>query len=175
MNLNNFKTKPSHLVSLGAMFFGFTLIFLYLTCILPFGRLTMYFIASLFVTGLLVEGEYLWSVCLFVGSSLISLLIMPNLMWVLPYVLFFGHYGIFKHFIERMKEKFLVMIIKYIYFNVCIAAIYFISYSVVFEIVPQLPPVVLIIAAQVVFLVYDYCYSKISWFYVTVIRRVLNK
>jgi len=135
----------------------------------------MYFIASLFVTGLLVEGQYLLSLSLFVASALLSLLIMPNLIWVLPYVLFFGHYGIFKHFIERMKEKFLVMIFKYIYFNVCIAAIYFLSYSVMIEVVPQLPALVLIIAAQVVFLAYDYCYSKISWFYVTTIRKVLNK
>lgn len=173
--MNSFNRKTGHL-SLAAMFLGFTLVSLYLACILPVGRLVMYFLASIFITGLLIEGEHLWALILFFASCLISLLIMPDITRVLPYLLFFGHYGAFKFFIERMKDKFLVMVFKYLYFNICAAAMYFLCLSVIFQDIPaNLPLAAIIIIAQIVFLAYDFLYSRISWYYSTTLRKLLNK
>lgn len=173
--MNSFNRKAGHL-SLASMFLGFTLVFLYLACILPVGRLIMYFLASIFITGLLIEGEYLWAIILFFATCMVSLLIMPDIMRVLPYALFFGHYGAFKFFIERMKDKFLVMVFKFLYFNTCAAAMYFLCFSVIFQDIPEnIPIVAIIIIAQVAFLAYDYCYSKIAWYYATTLRKILNK
>ncbi len=175
MNIRTFGS-PSKRLSLAAMFLAFTLIFLYLSCILPAGRFFMYFVSSLFAIGLMIEGESLLAFLMFVAASAVSLLIMPNIVRVLPYVLFFGHYGIFKHIVERMKDKFAVMVLKMLYFNAALAGMYFLCYLVLIEDLPmELPLWVILVAAQVVFIIYDFCYSRIAIIYSGRLRKWLNK
>lgn len=50
-------TVKTHRISLAAMFAAMTLIVLYLAAILPSGRLSLYFLSSIFIAGLLVEDE----------------------------------------------------------------------------------------------------------------------
>lgn len=100
--------------------------------------------------------------------------IVPNLLTVLPYVLLFGHYGIGKYFIEKIRDKVTAFILKLLYFDVCLAAIYFLAYGVFAPgLLEALPLWALIAIAQVVFVVYDFLYSKLTLFYVRVIRSKL--
>lgn len=168
-----FNSKASS-ISLAAMFAALTVIVLYLSYILPVGRISLYFISSIFVSGLLVERKPGVAIMMFVVVSLIALLIMPGFIYVLPYVLLFGHYGIGKYLIELIRDKIISFVLKLLYFNAGIFAIYFLCSAVLsMEILSTIPMWALVLGAQVAFVVFDFLYSKLTLFYVNSIRSKL--
>jgi len=168
--------KGAYQISLGAMFSTLSLIVLYLAAILPSGRISLYFLSSIFVAALLVEDQPVMALISFGVVSGLGVLIVPDLSIVLPYVFLFGHYGIGKYYIEKLRDKVVAFILKMLYFDVGLTAIFFLAYHVLMgELFDALPPWALVAVAQVVFVVYDFLYSKITLFYVRVIRRRLVK
>lgn len=175
MQVKNKYAEKSRNISLAAMFAAMTLIVLYLASILPQLRLTLYFLSSIFVAGLLVENQPGMAMMLYVVVSGLGLLIVPGLFYVLPYVLLFGHYGIGKYFIERLRDKVAAYVLKLAYFNLALAAIYFLVLKadllLAGELVAELPLWLVIVLAQVAFVIYDFLYSKLTMFYAQKIRR----
>ncbi|MBQ9942156.1 MAG: hypothetical protein IJP03_04010 [Christensenellaceae bacterium] len=164
----------SHRVSLTAMFAALSLIFLYLSAILPTGRLAMYFLSSIFVAGLLVEHQPALAALLWVIVSGLGLLIVPNLLMVLPYALLFGHYGIGKYFIEKLRDKVTAFVLKLIYFNVFFGAVYLLAGEILLgSLMEKLQLWMVIALVQVAFVVYDFLYSRVVLLYERRIRPLL--
>ena len=157
------------------MFTAFSVLFLFLAGVMPAGRISMYFLSSIFVSGLTIEREYLWALLCFIASSLIGLLILPDLLRLVPYVLFFGHYGIGKAYIERIKNKPFAFALKLLYFNVALLLIYLLANSVLTEDLSyiKLPVWAIALIAQIAFAVYDFVYSKVQQVYYEKLRRPL--
>lgn len=172
-----FRSRPVNNISLGAMFTAFTLIFLYLAGILPVGRVVMFFISSLFAACMVVEKQPFMAFLVYAASSGLALLILPDRLSVLPYVLLFGHYGLGKCLIEKkIKDKITAFIVKLVYFDICMGAIYFLCYAVfITGYLAKLPLWVLIVGAQVAFVAYDYIYSRALQIYEKDIRKRLLK
>lgn len=167
----------AHKVSLTAMFATMTLLFLYLSSIIPVLRITLYFFSSVFVMGLLLEEEVSFALIMFVGVSLLSLVLMPFTR-ALPYMLFFGHYGIGKYIIEKnIKDKIVRYVIKLLYYNIAVFFIYLLAREFFVEDVLStgLPLWVVIVIAEVAFVVYDFIYTKVTGYYFNNIRRMLIK
>ena len=170
--------RSAHRVSLTAMFASMSLLFLYLASVLPSGRIAMFFLSSVFVMGLVLEEEIGLAFLMFATVSLVSLLLMPNQLRVIPYVLFFGHYGIGKYYIEtRFKDKIVRYIIKLLYYNVALVLMYLLATEVLFEDVLSLdiPFWLIIILAELAFAVYDFAFTKVTGYYFNNIRRKLMK
>ena len=170
--------RTAHRVSLTAMFAAMSLLFLYLASVLPTMRVAMYFLSSVFVMGLVLEEEIGLAFLMFAAVSLLSLLLMPNILRVVPYVLFFGHYGIGKYFIEtNIKDKVVRYIGKLLYFNVAVALIYFLARKIFVQDLLDTGIAVwlLIVLAEVAFVVYDYVFTKVASYYFSNIRRFLMK
>ena len=169
-------SKKSYRVSLTAMFIALSLIFLYLAAIVPAGNAALYFVSSLFVSGMIVERQPGLAFLVFAATALLGLLIVPNLLSVLPYVMLFGHYGIGKYLLEKIQSKLISYISKLLYFNIGIALIYFFAYSTFFQgVLAQIPFWLLIILVQVVFVIFDFVYSKILlWYYNTIRKRIIK-
>lgn len=155
------------------MFASFTLLFLFLATIVP-AKLSMFFLCSVFVTGMLVEHETGYAFLIFVAVSLLSLLIVTTV-HSLAYIIFFGHYGIGKYYIEKIKDKVTAFILKLLYFNAAMALIYFLAPLVIGNALLSIPLWILIPAAQIVFIIYDYLYSLVSQFYYQKIRKWLMR
>ena len=169
--------RTAHRVSLTAMFIAMSLLFMYLSTIVPYMRLTFYFISSIFIMGLLLEDEVALSFMLFAAVSGLSLLLMPITM-ALPYILFFGHYGIGKYLIEkRLKDKIIRIILKLIYFNIAFAGIYFLASELFENIIEStgLSIWVIIVIAEAAFILYDFLFTKATAYYFNNIRRYLIK
>ncbi|MFA5675941.1 MAG: hypothetical protein WDA65_05380 [Christensenellales bacterium] len=169
--------RTAHRVSLTAMFASMTLLVLFLASILPTLRLSMFFLSSVFVMGLLIEEEIGLAMLMFAAVSLLSLLLMP-IPRVMYYVLFFGHYGIAKHLIEtRVKDKVIAFVIKLIYYNVAMALIYLLARQAVIEDILSSGwgLAVIIIVAEAAFLLYDFVFTKVTKYYINNIRRLLMK
>jgi hypothetical protein len=180
--------RTAHRVSLTAMFASMSLLFLYLASVLPTARLAMYFLSSVFIMGLILEEEIGLAFLMYVAVSLMGLLLMPGgLVFMLPYALFFGHYGIGKYYLEmRIKDKIIRYILKLLYYNVALALMYLlVSVTVtgtldaldatVGTALASLPIWALIPILEVAFVLYDYLFTKVVAYYFNNIRRFLMK
>lgn len=169
----NLSSNPRKL-SLAAMLAAFTLLFLYIASIIPTGKLAMYFLSSVFISALLVEYETGLAFLMFVAVSLLSFLILPDRTRIFYYILFFGHYGIGKYYIEKVKDKVIAFVVKLLYYNAAMAIMYILAAKVLLsDTVSLLPLWALIIIAQVLFVIYDYLYSVVTQFYYQRIRKWL--
>ena len=170
--------RTAHRISLTAMFASMSLLFLYLASVLPTMRIAMYFLSSVFVMGLVIEEEIGLAMLMYAAVSLLSLLLMPNLLRVVPYVLFFGHYGIGKYYIQtRIKDKVVGYVLKLLYYNLALVLMYLLARQILIEdvFVTGIPFWLFIVIAEVAFVAYDYAYAKVTTFYFNNIRRFLMK
>jgi len=160
---------------MSAMFTAMSVVMLYLSVVFPNMKLTFYFLSSVFVMGILVEGRVLPAVLSFAATSLLSLVLMP-IGYALPYILLFGHYGIAKFIFEDRMGPVGAYIAKLIYFDVFLAVIYLVVVRTgmlsLDEMLGRLPIWALALIAQPVFFVYDFVFSKVVVFYVNNIRKV---
>lgn len=128
--------------------------------------------------GLALEEEYglAWLMCGVVSA--LSLLLMPDLLRVVPYILFFGHYGIGKYYIEtRIKDKVTGYILKLLYYNVALVLMYLLAGKIIRQDVLDLgiPFWLVIILAEGAFVLYDFLFTKITSYYLNNFRRLLMK
>jgi hypothetical protein len=172
--MNGRKLRGTQRITLAAMTISLTLVCIYLGSIIPTGRLGFLFLASVFVAALMVERETMLAVLAFIGASLLGFLLVANKLFVLPYALFFGHYGIAKEYIERIKDRILRWAVKLLYFNVPLVLTWLLAYDLFFAGINFGFPVYwLILPAQAVFIVYDWLYTRVVHFYIDRFRRFI--
>jgi|AGTN01.1.fsa_nt_gi hypothetical protein len=169
----------AHRVSLTAMFASMSLLFLYLASILPTVSIAMFFLSSVFVMGLVLEEEIGLAFLMFAAVSLLSLLLIPpQSLLVIPYVLFFGHYGIGKYYIEtRIRDKIVRYILKLLYYNVALVLMYLLVSEVLLGDILSagIAYWLLILLAELAFVIYDFIFTKVTGYYFNRIRRLLMK
>lgn len=171
-------TRTAHRGSLTSMFAVMSVIFLYLASILPAGRIVCYFLSSIFVMGITLEEEYGLAWLMFGSVSAFSLLLMPDIARVVPYVLFFGHYGIGKYYLEtRIKDKVTGYILKLLYYNAALVLMYLLARGIIKQDILYLglPLWLVIILAEAAFVLYDFLFTKVTSYYVNNLRRLLMK
>ena len=163
----------TRMLSLSAMFAAFTIVVLYLSYVFPNMKMTFYFLSSVFVMGVLVERRVMPAILVFVASSLLSLILLP-VGYALPYILLFGHYGIGKFIIEEKLSTVPAFLVKLVYFDVFLAAVYFLVFASgmlpLGSALEKLPIWAIALIAQPLFFVYDFVFSKVTVFYVNHIR-----
>ena len=174
--------RTAHRVSLTAMFASMSLLFLVLASVLPTARAAMYFLSSIFVMGLVLEEEIGLAFMMFAVVSALSLLfIAPRSLIVIPYVLFFGHYGIGKYYIEtNIRDKVVRYIVKLLYYNVALILIFLIAQAASQSTFSNLVGFnislwILVPLAEVAFVLYDFLFTKVTAYYFNHIRRKLMK
>lgn len=169
-------TSDSYAISITGMMGALALLFLYLAAILPTGKLSMYAIASLFTIVMCMEQHTIYALIMYIGVSGLSLLILPNVATVLPYALFFGHYGVAKYHFDRMKDKVFGFILKLAYFNAGLMLNYFLAKNIMLATIPDFLKNnfwIFLLAAQVVFVAYDFIFSKMAELYYNRFRKFL--
>jgi hypothetical protein len=159
-------------VALGGVLGTLCMICLYAAVYLPINRIFLYGVSSIFCGIILMETGAKWSWTFYIATSALALLIIPNKIGVIPYILFFGLYGIIKYYIEKLKILALELVLKGTYFllsAVCIAAI--IKDLFLGNVYSKFPLWMLGIAGVVIFYLYDYVYSRFIGYYVTRLKK----
>ncbi len=157
------------------MFGVMTMVCLYMTFVLPKVSVLFYILSAFFVMGILIEDRPLAAIIMYIMVSGASLLLLP-IPYALPYIMFFGHYGIAKHFCERIKDKIVGYIAKLTYFNAFCALIYFLILATGFlpsDITEALPIWALVLIVQPCFVLFDLSLSFAQRFYDNNIRKKL--
>lgn len=161
---NNQRILTTKVISLSGIFVIFVLLFLFLAGSSTNIQMVSYCLSSLFVIIILEESNWIAGVTFYIASSLLALLLLPNKLAIIPYVLFFGHYGIWYHWFDRTKKRYLNRTINYLIANIAIFTIYFTCKDLFTSL--KIPSFVLFIPVVEIFIIlYDYMYGKCLSYY----------
>lgn len=142
-------------------------LFLLLAGIAPTGWIGITALAGFPVALCVSVAGYLSGVMCWIAAGLLALLLVPGKQVAILFLCLFGLYPILKNRIERVKSFLLAVTIKLLCYNAVFFSLYFMAYPLMFQSVsnqwkwrvPLLPA--LWIVTNIVFLAYDYAFSKI--------------
>lgn len=136
-------------------------------------------IAGLVLMVVLIELNIKYTIATYVVSSVIALFTAENEVKFL-FILLFGIYPWLKSLIEKAKTNALCFVFKILFFNLSVAAFYVVivlltGINLFNGEKVTLFAVLFIIAANLVFLVYDFALSRLSNFYIVRLHDTVKK
>mgnify|MGYP001020676586 FL=1 len=152
-----------------AMLSAVSVLTLYLSSVMPTMRIGLAAIAGILPAYIVIRfGTAAGFIC-YTATSLLSLLLLPNKMTVLLYIILFGHYPMLKSLIERIGKLFLEWVLKLALFNVLLAVLLalsslFFDASIIdgaFNLTLPVPViyVAVFVAGNIVFVIYDIAFT----------------
>lgn len=164
-------------VALVGVLAALSLVLLLLASVSPSGRMGIVAVAGLVnaaavISGGLQAGFLCWAV-----AGILGLILSPDKGNVLLYLVFFGLYPMVKSLIEQLRKAPLEWLCKLAFFNVVLTFCWFVLRDVLLA---GLPAVfeqlwVLYVGGNVVFLIYDYGFSKLVMFYAARIDKAIRR
>lgn len=171
MSISN-KSKK---VALGGVIVLLSVLCLYLASILPTNRLFFFCLSTVFIAAIVIEFKTYFSLITYGAVSILGFIILPNKLIMIPYVIYFGYYGIIKYYIEKINNILVEWIIKIVLFNLFVYATYIITVNLfISNIDIKLPIWLIILLLQVFFIIYDICYSLAINYYKYKLRKFLR-
>ena len=168
--------KQTKLITLGAVFTALSLVFVYLASVFPTGQVGIVALASLFGIAAVVETGLVGGVFVFAATSFLGFVLIPNKTVMVLYAVFLGYYPILKSLAERVKSRAIEWVIKLVSVNIAMTVIVFVFSELVFhaEFLNQ-HTVLLYLAVNVVFVIYDFGVSKLIEFYINRISKQIKR
>jgi hypothetical protein len=154
----------SRYIAESGLLVALTLVILFSTSILSISTLSILTVASCLIPISIIRTSIKNAILVYLASSILSFfLVTPNI--AIYYTLFFGVYGIIKHIIEKFKKLPIEIILKLVSFNLLLGLTYLITKTFLGILSINISLWILWIAAQGVFLIYDYALTlAISFF-----------
>lgn len=167
------KTKS---IAVGGFLAALTLISLFLATVVPTGRLSLYALSSFPTAVIVIEYGIRRGWAFYASTALLGLIIIPDKTAVIPFIVFFGIYGAVKYHIEKIRKLFIEYPLKLLYFNLCLAAALITLREFFFagSQLDKFPLGLLIIAFEVVFILYDYVYTLFIDYYHNRLKSILK-
>lgn len=170
--MKNQRTSPAAPAAFCGMAVALETALMFLTGLMPTATYSLPALAGLVGIVIVVELGVKWAWPVYSAASILSALIAPDKEAAALYVLFFGCYPILKAIVERRWRRWTQWICKLLIFNAAAVLYYFIATRVLG--VPEesfwtfgiLLPAVLLVAGNLVFLLYDYVVSglvRVYW------------
>lgn len=163
-------------IAFTAVFTAFSTAFLYIASVFPTGQLGFLGVASLFGIAAVLEYGLWGGAAVFLGTSLIGLLIVPSKSLVALYAVFFGYYPILKSLTEKLKSRVLEWGVKLIVFNAALTAAIFALTMVIFDFSVFNNRIYLIyLVCNAVFILFDIGVSRVIAVYMAKIYPKIHK
>ncbi len=172
--------KTSYKVSLGGVVGALSIVLMLLTSLIPFGTYAFPAFAGMMLVCVVIELGYSWAFIVYTVVSVLSFVFLTDKEAALYYVVFLGFYPILKGLIEKLRYKTLQYVLKFSVFNACMVLAFYISISLLsipkesFNLFGVSLPWVFLLLGNVVFIVYDYCISKVVTVYILKIHKLLS-
>lgn len=169
--MNNRRLKTQKL-TLSSLIVALNVITLYLSTIVPTNKITLFALSSVFILAVVIESGIRYAILTYIATSILALIIIPNKVILIPYIIFFGYYGITKYLIENKNNLLKEWIIKYGLFNIAMIIIYYITSELFIdvEILNKLLWAKILIL-EIGFFIYDYMYTLLIDYYNRKLRR----
>lgn len=163
MKDNSLNTKK---IALNGILGALAVICLLLATILPTNRLSFYALSSFFIAITIIENGLKAGWMFYAATSLLSLIIVPEKLGLVPYLIFFGIYGLVKYYIEKLDKPAIEYILKFVYFNICMGiALLFVNKLFGYNLTSEIPWWLLGIGLEIVFFIYDFVYTLFIQYY----------
>lgn len=162
-------------IALSGVLGALAMVCLFLAAYMPAGRLGFYTISSFLCGIIIIEfgGRAGWA--FYAATGLLSFILVPDKPGIVPYIFFFGIYAIIKYYIEKLDKIIPEILLKLAFFNICLGLAYLLVRQIfAYAVSVRLPWAVLIIAAEAVFIVYDYVFSRFAAYYSSKLRQHLK-
>ncbi len=137
-------------------------------------------VAGLFIMVVVIEINCKWAFLSYLSASFLTFLFAETES-KLMFICFFGFYPIIKCLIERINKPVIELLIKLVVFNICVITIYKLLaqiFMVTFEdftVLKQYGEIILLVAANLVFVIYDVAVSRMAIFYSETIHSKIAK
>lgn len=163
--------KSKDIAYLGVLL-GLNQLFIILSSVIETNTLILFGAAALIVGVVIVEFGGKSGILFYVASCFLGFVLTFNKIEIITYIMFFGIYSIIKYIIEKkIENKAIEIIIKFIYFNVTLLAMYFIvNRFITIKLFWWM-----IIGVQIIFFIYDYAFTIFINYYMNKIRPKINK
>ena len=169
-------TQKTRAISLSALLSALTVVSLYFASVWPTGLFGLVAFSSLFSAAAVIESGVVYGIYVFVVSSALGMLILPDKAAPLLFILFFGYYPVIKSLIERIKSIPIQWVLKLVVFNAALTVLWFFLKDLFFDFGENTPGVIIIyLLGSAVFAVFDYGYSKVLLFYIDRVSKYTKK
>lgn len=164
-------------VAYPAILSAFALILVYLGSITPTGSWGIVAAAGLLPAAAVISIGLKAGILCWAAAAILAFLLVPDKFCVLLFGVLFGLYPMVKSLVERLQKKPLEYALKLAFFNIAFTAIYLTMAAAVAASLPQVlgsSVWVLYAAANVVFIMYDYGFSKLISLYIDRVQRAIH-
>jgi len=169
---NSLTTKR---VALSGILIALTVIVLFLATTLPTSRLSLYALSSFFISIVIIEYGIKNGWFFYLASLILTFIVIPNKIGLIPFVIFFGIYGLVKFYIERLNRIAVEYVLKVIFFNMSLViGIFFVKEFFLESINIRIPLWAIIAVLEIVFVIYDYVYSLFIQYYKAKVRKIIG-
>lgn len=171
------RTPYAGRIALAATLTALSLVILWGAELAPWGRMGLVAAAGLMPAAAVVSvGPATGGLC-WVGTAILALLLLPDKGCGLLYLLFFGLYPLVKYAAERLHRRSLELLVKLAFFNGALTIFWFVLRAVFLWGMPQAEELgwFLYPVGNVVFLAYDYGFSKLIAFYIARVDQPLRR
>jgi hypothetical protein len=153
--------KSKDVAYLGVLL-GLNQIFIILSSVIETNTIILFAAAALVIGVVIVEFGGKSGIAFYAASCILGIFLTFNKIEFITYIIFFGLYSIVKHILElKINNKTMLYSLKLIYFNIALAAMYF----TVKLFIPLKLKWWMILAAQALFIIYDYAFTIFITFY----------
>ncbi|MGI6751026.1 MAG: hypothetical protein ACOX4U_00165 [Anaerovoracaceae bacterium] len=150
-----------------ALLLALAMVFLFFASFVPAIELSLQVLASFTIAAAIVETGILGGVLLYIALFLLALILLPNKLVLLPFFFLFGPYPCIRKLVEPINSRVLRLILKLITFNGLLYASWLLFKEILLgsSILPNIPLWIILLAAQPMFLLYDYVLKLAIEFY----------
>lgn len=157
-------------IAYGGILLGINLILLLLVNIISINTLFLMGIASLLISIIIIEFGPKSGIAFYVGTLVLSFIIMNNKIQWITYSLTFGIYGLVKYYIEKDIPIYIEYILKLLFANILIFILYFLFRSFVYIKLN----IVTLTTLNFIFLIYDRMYTSFIRYYNKKLRKLMK-
>ena len=163
--------KSKDIAYLGVLL-GLNQLFIILSSVIETNTIILFAAAALIVGIIIVEFGGKSGMVFYIASCILGFFLTFNKIEIITYIIFFGLYSIVKHILEvKISNKAILYTSKILFFNISLIAMYFtVKLFISFDLKWWM-----ILAAQVLFLIYDYAFSIFITSYINNIKPKLKR
>lgn len=160
---------------------GGSIAVLFLTGVIPFGRMALAGLAGLLLIAVVTEIGTPWAWSVYVAVSLLAVFVVAYKHAVVAYILVLGCYPILKAVIEKRIKGWCSLALKLVYFNAAALLDFWVAVTLLsvprssYRIFGMNLPWLLLLIASAGFLVYDYALSLIAIGYYEKIHPIVRR
>ena len=159
-------SKKTRTLTLSALFSALCVVTLYIASVWPTGQYGIVAFASLFIAASVIETGLKQGIYVFIVTSALALLLLPDKSAALLHVLFFGYYPILKNLIEKVKNTIVRWFLKLLIFNIPLTIIWFLFKMLLPAFGENVPAAAIVyLFGNAVFILFDYGYSNVLRLY----------